>query len=176
MHGGDPQRRAYQRNGEHMAPGRRYPGEVELPRLLDELTRAAARVGIDVRMESFDPNLSDARRPRGGLCTVRGRRLILVDANGALPDQIATVAGALAQVDLDAIYMPPVVRATIGAHAAPGAASPRPAAPALRLVSPPRPAPPGRSKPRSPAKAGALRAATGPLPLVRARWRDEDDD
>jgi hypothetical protein len=148
---------------------------VELSRLLDELTRAAAKVGIDVRMESFDPNLSDARRPRGGLCVVRGRRLILVDANAALPDRIATIAAALAQVDLDAVYMPPIVRATIGAHAAPagkkaeGPAEPRPA---LRLVSPPQRTPRDKRAP----KPAPPRAATGPLPPVRARWRDDDDE
>jgi hypothetical protein len=91
---------------------------VELSRLLEELTRAATRVGIAVRSEAFDPSLSDARRPRGGLCKVQGRRIILVDANAALPDRIATVAAALAQVDLEEIFLPPIVRATIGAYAA----------------------------------------------------------
>ena len=123
---------------------------MELPRLLDELTWAAARVGIDVRMERFDPNLSDARRPRGGLCVLRGRRVILVDAAAPLPDRIATVASALSQVDLDAIYLPPVVRATVGAYARQG------------------PAPPER--PSAPARAGH------PLPPVRARRRDDDED
>jgi hypothetical protein len=64
----------------------------------------------------FDPNLSDVKRPRGGLCTLRGARLILVDAKLPLPERIATVAGALAEVDLDHLFLPPIVRATIGAY------------------------------------------------------------
>jgi hypothetical protein len=90
---------------------------MELARLLDELTRAAERAGITVRTESFDPNLSDVKRPRGGLCTLRGARLILVDAKLPLPEQIATIAEALAGVDLEHLFLTPVVRATIGAYA-----------------------------------------------------------
>ena len=90
---------------------------MELARLLDELTRAAERAGVQVRSEAFDPNLSDVRRPRGGICTLRGARLILVDAKLPLPEQIATIAEALAGVDLEHLFLPPIVRATIGAYA-----------------------------------------------------------
>lgn len=107
---------------------------MELPRLFDELTRAAERAGIRVRSEVFDPNLSDVKRPRGGLCTLRGERIILVDAKLPLPERIATVAEALASVDLEAVFMPPVVRATIGAYA------PASSAPAPPMVPRPRPA------------------------------------
>lgn len=89
---------------------------MELGRLLEELVRAAERAGIAVRSEVFDPNLSDVKRPRGGLCTLRGARLILVDAKLPLPERIATVAGALAEVDLDHLFLPPIVRATIGVY------------------------------------------------------------
>jgi hypothetical protein len=90
---------------------------MELARLLDELTRAAERAGVHVRTETFDPNLSDVRRPRGGICTLRGARLILVDAKLPLPERIATIAEALAGVDLEHLFLPPIVRATIGAYA-----------------------------------------------------------
>jgi hypothetical protein len=89
---------------------------MELGRLLEELIRAAERAGIAVRSEVFDPNLSDVKRPRGGLCTLRGARLILIDAKLPLPERIATIAGALAEVDLDHLFLPPIVRATIGAY------------------------------------------------------------
>ena len=136
---------------------------MELARLLDELTRAAERAGVQVRTEAFDPNLSDVKRPRGGLCTLRGARLILVDAKLPLPEQIATIAEGLAGVDLEHLFLPPIVRATIGAYApvtghvggdprTPGAAwgdpsaeqsGPRPpikplAKPAVRLLRSPR--------------------------------------
>jgi hypothetical protein len=90
---------------------------MELARLLEELTRAAERAGIRVRLETFDPNLSDVRRPRGGLCTLHGKRMILVDDKLPLPEQIATIAEALAGVDLEHLFLPPIVRATIGAYA-----------------------------------------------------------
>ena len=35
-----------------------------------ELCAAARKLGVEVRAEAFDPGLSDAARPRGGLCTI----------------------------------------------------------------------------------------------------------
>jgi hypothetical protein len=90
---------------------------MELARLLDELTRAAERAGVRVRAEDFDPNLSDVKRPRGGLCTLRGERMILIDAKLPLPERIATIAEALGALDLEHLFLPPIVRATIGAYA-----------------------------------------------------------
>jgi hypothetical protein len=89
---------------------------MDLSRLFEELVKTARRCGIDVRIEPFAPGLSDERRPRGGLCTVFGKRIILVDSKAALPDRIAMVAAALATVDLDHLFLPPIVRATIGAY------------------------------------------------------------
>ena len=89
---------------------------MDLGQLYQELCAAARKLGVEVRAEPFDPALSDATRPRGGLCSIRGKRIILVDARGALPDRIATVAAALAELDLESIFLPPIVRATIGAY------------------------------------------------------------
>lgn len=112
---------------------------MELPRLFDELTRVAERAGIQVRSEVFDPNLSDVKRPRGGLCTLRGARLILVDAKLPLPERIATIAEALAAVDLEDVFMPPIVRATIGAYT--------PVAPSWRGTMGEAPEPPAQPGP-----------------------------
>lgn len=89
---------------------------MDLGQLYLELCSAARKLGVEVRAEPFDPGLSDATKPRGGLCSIHGKRLILVDARGALPDRIATLAGALSQLDLEGVYLPPIVRATIGAY------------------------------------------------------------
>lgn len=86
---------------------------MELARLFDELVHAAERAGARVRIETFDAALSDVKRPRGGLCTLRGQRLILVDAKLPLPERIATMAEALGELDLEHLYLPPIVRATI---------------------------------------------------------------
>jgi hypothetical protein len=141
---------------------------MELERLLDELTRAAERAGIAVRFEPFDPNLSDTKNPRGGLCTVHGRRLILIDAKLSLPDRIATIAASLAGVDLDHLYLPPVVRATIGAYA-PG--SPDAGKTRGRYLEHPIVRRAGRGvvvplRPRAPVKGKGA-----PLPPVRSRKR-----
>lgn len=97
-------------------------------RLFDELVRAAERVGVTVRVEPFDPTLTEWRRYGGGLCTVHGRRVILVDASTPLADRIATVAASLAEIDLEAVFVPPLVRATIAARAR-AAPPPKPKAP-----------------------------------------------
>jgi hypothetical protein len=107
---------------------------MELARLFEELTRAAERADIRVRTEPFDPNLSDVKRPRGGLCTLRGERIILIDAKLPLPERIATLAEALGGVDLEHLYLPPIVRATIGAYAPVAGAPPPGARPPRRAV------------------------------------------
>jgi len=90
---------------------------MELGRLLQELIQAARKAGITVRSEPFDPSLSDAKTKwRGGLCVVRGQRIILVDERAPLVDRIATIAASLAAVDLEHVFLPPIVRATIGAY------------------------------------------------------------
>jgi hypothetical protein len=89
---------------------------MDLGRLFEELVHAANKADITVRSESFDPNLSDARKWRGGLCVVRGKRVIIVDQRAPLVDRIATVAASLASVDLEHVFLPPIVRATIGAY------------------------------------------------------------
>jgi hypothetical protein len=90
---------------------------MELGRLLQELIAAARKAGITVRAEIFDPGLSEnGKRWRGGLCVVRGQRIILVDERAPLVDRIATIAASLASVDLEHVFLPPIVRATIGAY------------------------------------------------------------
>src|SRR5262249_47690124 len=89
---------------------------MELSRLLEELTLAARKVGITVRSEPFDSSLSDSKRWRGGLCLVRGQPVILIDSKAPLADRIAMLAAALATVELDHVFLPPIVRATIGAY------------------------------------------------------------
>jgi hypothetical protein len=86
---------------------------MDLWRLLDELALAARRLGVEVRFDAFDQGLREARVPRGSLCTVRGRRVVLIDVEAPVPDRIALLAAALAELDVDAIYLTPVARATI---------------------------------------------------------------
>lgn len=89
---------------------------MDLARLYDELAQAAAKVGVEVREELFEPGLRDARVPRGGLCTLHGRRVILIDSGEPLADRVAMLAAALAEVDLEAVFVAPAVRATIALY------------------------------------------------------------
>lgn len=90
---------------------------MDLPRLYDELALAAEKAGIVVRTEPFDKAIPEKQGGRGGLCRLKGEWLVLVDSRAPLVDRIAALASALAEVDLEHIYMPPVARATIGVYA-----------------------------------------------------------
>ncbi len=89
-------------------------------RLLSELETVAARLGIALRVEPFGDERLGAR---GGLCRVRGRPLILIDASLPIPDQISVLAGALSTFDVTSIYVPPLVRARIESAAGASAAA-----------------------------------------------------
>jgi hypothetical protein len=80
--------------------------------MLAELDGLASRLGIDVRVEALEGGVPE---PRGGLCYLRGRPLILVDDSLPIADRISIMATALAHFDLEGIYVPPAVRARIGA-------------------------------------------------------------
>ena len=95
--------------------------------LVSALEALAARLGIPVRYDVFDRGLSKGRTS-GGLCRLRGQPLIVLDASLGPRDHVATLAEALATFDLDAIYLPPLVRATIHAHGKARILAPRPLA------------------------------------------------
>jgi hypothetical protein len=83
--------------------------------LVSALEALAARLGVPVRYDAFDRGLSKGRIC-GGLCRLRGQPIIVLDANLGPRDHVATLAQALGTFDLDSIYLPPLVRATIHAH------------------------------------------------------------
>jgi hypothetical protein len=86
---------------------------MQLATLLTELSRVAERLELEVRSEPLEPKLEGRDYGRGGLCIVRGRRVILIDSRAPLPDRVAVLAAALGAFDVDALHMPPLVRATI---------------------------------------------------------------
>jgi hypothetical protein len=81
--------------------------------LRSQLESVARRLGVAVRFESFE----GATPRRGGLCKVRGERRIVVDAAGTVLEQIATLEGALRRMDLEGIFLPPVLRARLEGQA-----------------------------------------------------------
>jgi hypothetical protein len=76
------------------------------PEILAELEKLAGRLGVVVRFDAFDAKLAS----KGGLCRLHGAPFVVID--GAIPilDKIGILSEALAMFDLEAIYLPPVLR------------------------------------------------------------------
>jgi len=79
-----------------------------LLRLVDELTEAAKRVGIEVRREKIMREIG--YRVRGGPCRLRDQDLIILDREQAPGDQIEVLAEALRSRDLEQVYLSPAAR------------------------------------------------------------------
>jgi len=75
--------------------------------MLRELSDLAARIGVDVRYEVFDRYVLEGR---GGLCWLRGKPVVVMDAGMPVLDKVGVLATALARFDLEPIYVPPVLR------------------------------------------------------------------
>jgi hypothetical protein len=88
--------------------------------LRSQLETVARRLGVRVRFEPFQSGVFR----RGGLCKVRGETRIVVDAGASVVEQVATLEDALRKLDIEAIFVPPLVRARIdGKRAGPRLAS-----------------------------------------------------
>ena len=82
-------------------------------RLLDELSDAAKRVGLEVRREKILREVG--YRARGGACRVRDRNLIILDREMPPAEQVELLAEALHGYDLDALYLSPAARRLLDA-------------------------------------------------------------
>ncbi len=100
---------------------------MEPKELVLALEGLAARLGIPIRYETIGRVVARGR-PGGGLCRLRGQPMILVDDTLAPRERVAVLAKALGSFDLDGIYLPPLVRATILAHGSARLLAPRPLA------------------------------------------------
>ena len=100
---------------------------MEASELVSALEALAARLGVPIRYDAFDRGLAKGR-VCGGLCRLRGQPIIVLDVNLGPRDHVATLAQALGTFDLDAFYLPPIVRATIHAHGKARVLAPRPLA------------------------------------------------
>jgi hypothetical protein len=78
--------------------------------VLSELELLAARLGVSVRAEAFSKGLLEGH---GGLCWVDGKALVVMDEKLPVPDRIAVLAGALAQLELDSSQIPLFLLKTI---------------------------------------------------------------
>jgi hypothetical protein len=75
--------------------------------VLRELEKLAGRLGIKVRHEPFDARVIEGK---GGLCWVRGVATVMLDGGAPAIDKIGVLAEALSYFDVEALYVPPILR------------------------------------------------------------------
>jgi hypothetical protein len=68
--------------------------------LFDELLGIAARTGLEVRSRSFRAKVQGKVPFAGGLCTVRGKQLVLLNLNASAIERSVALADALARLAL----------------------------------------------------------------------------
>jgi len=90
-----------------------FDDEKNLLRLLEE---QIARCGLELRCEAL-ANAEDLSQARGGMCTINDRRVVFVDSRAPVPERIATLAAALADLELGDVFLPPLVRRAVEAAA-----------------------------------------------------------
>lgn len=83
--------------------------------LFDELLRVAGTLGVAVRVEPFET----PARAGGGSCVLRGKRLVLIDRTAPLRERIAAFAGALAELEIESVFMIPEARDVVEAKRGP---------------------------------------------------------
>ena len=71
-------------------------------KVLEELTDAAGRIGLEVRTEkgNFD----------GGRCQIAGEDVVMLNKRHLPERRLAVLARALRAEEMDAVYLPPAVR------------------------------------------------------------------
>ena len=75
--------------------------------ILRGLVEAFERLGITVELANL--SFEDVKG-RGGLCRVHDRRLIIIDKKLSTQEIIELLAAELARMDLEGLYLPPIVR------------------------------------------------------------------
>ena len=85
-------------------------------RLLDACLMLCDRLGIEVRFSRLTGLADDEAvsiAPEGGLCRVREKWLIILPREWGLPERAQALARAVAQFDLEDMYLPPALRETL---------------------------------------------------------------
>ena len=74
---------------------------------LDQLEALARSLGIEVRHERIP---QDDVAIAGGLCRLKGKNVIVLDARAAARDRVRTLVQALKPFDLSNVYIRPALR------------------------------------------------------------------
>jgi hypothetical protein len=78
---------------------------VDPARLFDELLGIAARAGLEVRTRTFHAKGQSKVPFAGGLCTVLGKALVLLNANASAVERSVALADALCVRELSEVEM-----------------------------------------------------------------------
>jgi len=90
---------------------RRHDADAEA--MLEELKRAAATLGVEVRDEELLREIG--YRPRSGFCRVHERDLILLDRRIPAGERVDALCAALTGYDLEGVFLSPALRARVAA-------------------------------------------------------------
>jgi hypothetical protein len=82
--------------------------ESRLLRLVEELTDAAERVGLEVRRERIMREVG--YRVRGGACRLREKDMVIIDREQPAAEQLEILVDALKSHDLESLYLSPAAR------------------------------------------------------------------
>ena len=82
--------------------------------LLSELKNVSEKLGISVEEHNFR---EAGVRVTSGFCTVRGRKLFILDKHKALTKKVEILSTFLSEMPLDDIYIVPAVRECIAKNA-----------------------------------------------------------
>ena len=88
---------------------------VRQSRLVDELTEAARRVGLEVRCERILREIG--YRARGGACRLRETNMVIIDRDQPPAEQIEVLAEALRTRNVEDVYLSPAARRVLQAGA-----------------------------------------------------------
>jgi hypothetical protein len=74
------------------------------------LTDAAQRIGLSIRYEHFT---ATDLNPKSALCTIKGERVLIMDASIDIRERIFVLTKCLREMDLDGIYLVPALRSLL---------------------------------------------------------------
>lgn len=74
--------------------------------LYEELEQILVKLGVEIREDPIDEGVNS----RGGLCSIKGRRLLIVNRNLAISEKNKLIMQSLQSFDLESIYLKPYVR------------------------------------------------------------------
>ena len=85
--------------------------------LYQDLKAAAEKLGVSVSEKSFR---NVGIKVESGLCTVKGRKMFILDRNKTLHEKIQLLGGCLAEMPNEHVYLVPFVREYLEGLKGPG--------------------------------------------------------